>query len=136
MLSDMVWRGLFHHHIMTSGGRAATPARTTHADNDLKLPAMAAAHTAEIQTVVTAALMERNCIETVYGPALNGAVPEWTDAPWSSPREPPDRSQTGHPAPANRGTVRSGTAPIESIRYSLWWQGLTDHCASDSRSAD
>lgn len=64
MLSDMVWRGLFHHHIMTSGGRTATPARTAQADNDLKLPAMAAAHTAEIQTVVTVALMERNCIDT------------------------------------------------------------------------
>jgi hypothetical protein len=34
MLSDMLWRGLFHCHIMTSGGKTATPARTVQPDSD------------------------------------------------------------------------------------------------------
>jgi hypothetical protein len=34
MLSDMLWRRLFHCHIMTSGGKTATPARTVQPDND------------------------------------------------------------------------------------------------------
>ena len=78
MLSDMVWPGLFHRHIMTSGGRTATPARTVQPDNVFTLPAMPAVHTAETQTVATVALIESSCIWKVYGPALHGAVPKCT----------------------------------------------------------
>jgi hypothetical protein len=64
MLSDMLWRGLFHRHIMTSGGMTARPARTVHADSDFTLPPMPAAHSAETQTVAAVALMELSCIVT------------------------------------------------------------------------
>ena len=83
MLSDMLWRGPFHRHIMASGGRMATPDRTVQPDIDLKLPAMPAVYTAETQTVATVALMDSSCILQVYGPALNGAVPECTGTPQS-----------------------------------------------------
>ena len=78
MLSDMVWPGLFHRHIMTSGGRTPTPARTVQPDNAFTLPAMPAVHTAETQAAATMALMESSCMLRVYGPALHGAVPECT----------------------------------------------------------
>ena len=45
MFSDMVWRGLFHRHIMTSGGRTARPARAVQLDSEFRFPAMPAIHT-------------------------------------------------------------------------------------------
>jgi hypothetical protein len=81
ILSDMLWRGLFHRHIMASGGRIATPDRTVQPDMDLKLPAMPAVRTAETQTLATVALIDSSCILQVYGPAPNGAVPECTATP-------------------------------------------------------
>ena len=88
MLSDMVGRGAFHRHIMTSGGRIARPARAAQSDSNRKLPAIPAVQTAETQTAVTVALMELSCILKVYRPALYGAVPECTCKPRSNPTEP------------------------------------------------
>jgi len=82
ILSDMLWRGLFHPHIVASGGRMA-PDRTVQPDIDLKLPAMPAVYTADTQRVATVALMDSSCMLQVYGPALNGAVPECTRTPQS-----------------------------------------------------
>ena len=59
---DRVWRGASHRHIMTSGGRTATPARTIQLDNELKFPAMPAVHTAEIQSTAMTALIETSCM--------------------------------------------------------------------------
>ena len=61
MVCDMVWRGAFHRHIMTSGGRTATPATTIQLDNELTLPAMPALHTAEIQSPAMMAF-ETSCM--------------------------------------------------------------------------
>ena len=81
MVSDMVGRGSFHRHTVTSGGRIARPARTAQPDSDRKLLARPAVQTAETQTAVTVVLRESSRIFTVYGPALYGAVPECTCKP-------------------------------------------------------
>ena len=88
MVSDMVGRGSFHRHIVTSGGRIARPARTAQPDSDRKLLARPAVQTAETQTAVTVVLRESSCIFTVYGPALYGAVPECTSKPQGIPIGP------------------------------------------------
>jgi hypothetical protein len=78
MVSDMVRRGTFHRHIMTSGGRSARPARAGQSDIDRELPAIPAVQTAETQTAVTVVLMESSRILEVYVAALDAAVPECT----------------------------------------------------------
>ena len=60
MLSDTVWRGLFHRHIMTIGGRTATPARTAQPDGEFRFPTMPATHTPKTQTVAETALIDTN----------------------------------------------------------------------------
>jgi hypothetical protein len=75
MLSDMVWRGSFHRHIMTSGGRTARAAQLVSA---FRFPAMPAKHTAETQTAARMPLIDTSSILKVYAPALNVAVPECT----------------------------------------------------------
>ena len=62
MVCDRVWRGAFHRHIMTSGGRTATPARTIQLDNELTFPAVPAVHTAEIQSTAMMAFIEISCM--------------------------------------------------------------------------
>jgi hypothetical protein len=77
MLPDRLWRGLFHRHIMASGGRTARSDKTVQPDSDRKLSAMLATPTAETQTVGTVALRDSSMLQ-VYGPAPNRAVPECT----------------------------------------------------------
>ena len=64
MLSDMVWRGAFHRHIMTIGGTRATPARTAQLDSVFTFPETPAINTAEIQTVAITALSDTSCMFT------------------------------------------------------------------------
>ena len=105
MLSDMVGRGSFHRHIMTSGGRAARPSRIAQPDIDCTLPAIPAVQTAETQTAANVALMESSCILKVYGSALYRAVPECTSKEELVPC---------------CCAVRLGTAESGYVRYSLW----------------
>lgn len=65
MLWDMLWRGSFHHRIMTSVGTMATPARTLQLDNVCTLPAIPAMETAETQTMATMALIDTSCMVQV-----------------------------------------------------------------------
>ena len=127
MVSDVVWRGSFHRHIMTSGGSTARPARTAQPDSDRKLPVMPAVQTAETQTAVTVALLESSCILKVYGPVLHGAVPECTGKPQSNPTGP-----FGPAGPAKDqvpccGAVRSRTADSGSLRYSVGNGGVAPY---------
>jgi hypothetical protein len=118
MVSDMVWRGSFHRHIMTSGGRTARPARTAQPSSERRLPARPAVQTAETQSAVTVALMESSCILKVYGPARHNAVPECTPKPQDQ-RNKVLRTTSGRAGLAaalcNREQRRAG-----SVRYSLW----------------
>lgn len=118
MASDMVGRGSFHRHRMTSGGRTARPARTAQSDGDRKLPAIPTAQTADTQTAVTVALMESSCMVEVYGPAVRGAVPECT-CRVSATRQDPSGTARRRRADRYSGGVRSGTADRGSVRYSV-----------------
>jgi len=62
MLSDIVWRGAFHRHIMTMGGRTATAAMTTHLVSESRVTVKPAIITAEIQTVASTALSDMSGI--------------------------------------------------------------------------
>jgi hypothetical protein len=62
MHSDMRWGGSFHRHIMTSGGRTMTAARTVQFENEFKSPAIAAVETTEIQSMAMVALIGTTCM--------------------------------------------------------------------------
>jgi len=62
MLSDIVWRGAFHRHIMTMGGRTATAVMTTHLVSESRVTVKPAITTAEIQTVPSTALSDMSGI--------------------------------------------------------------------------
>lgn len=62
MLCDVVWRGSFHRHIMTSGGRTAMPARTVQLENEFTFPAMPAIDTAKTQSSAMVVLIDTSCI--------------------------------------------------------------------------
>jgi len=62
MLSDIVWAGAFHHHIMTIVGQTATPARTAQLVSEFRFPATPAINTAETQTVARTALSHTSCM--------------------------------------------------------------------------
>lgn len=64
MLGNMLWRGL-PRRIMTSGGRAAMPARTVQPENEFKFPAIPAVDTAETQGMAMTALSDPYCISQV-----------------------------------------------------------------------
>ena len=81
MLSERLWGGSFHSHIMTIVGRRATLARTVKLDGELRCPAMPTIHTANSQTAATLALIDTSCMLQAYGPSLNGAVPDCTQGP-------------------------------------------------------
>ena len=81
MLSEMLWGGSFHSHIMTIVGRRATLARTVKLDGELRCPAMPTIQTANTQTAATTALIDASCMVQAYGPSLNGAVPDCTQGP-------------------------------------------------------
>ena len=66
MLSDMLWGGSFHRHIMMIGGRTATPARKAQLDSELVRTAMPATQTAKTQRIVTTTLMDRSCMSEEY----------------------------------------------------------------------
>jgi hypothetical protein len=118
MLSNMVRRGFFHCRIMTSGGRAATSARTVQPDSEFKWPAMPAVQTAETQTVATVALMDSGSILQVYGPAVNGAVPECTGTPQSN-RSVPSGAQPKAERPSASHALcdreQRGVRPIDTV---------------------
>jgi hypothetical protein len=78
MISDIVWAGVFHRHIMTSGGRRATPARRAQLHMEFRFPARPAINTAEIQTVASTALSNTSGMAQEYAQELNAAVPECT----------------------------------------------------------
>jgi hypothetical protein len=61
MGSDMVWRGSFHRHIMTSGGMTTTAARTVQLANEFRFPAMPTMETVENQSVAMMALIDTSC---------------------------------------------------------------------------
>lgn len=62
MLSDMVWRGSFHRHIMTSGGTTATPVTTVQLENESKFRAMPMTNTANTQSIAMMVLIETSCM--------------------------------------------------------------------------
>src|SRR3954468_14877628 len=62
MLWDKLWRGSFHHRIMTTGGRTATPARTVQSKNEFTFPAIPEMVTAKIQSIAMTALIDTSCI--------------------------------------------------------------------------
>lgn len=62
MLSDMVWRGSSHRHIMTSGGTIAIAARTAQLENDPQFPAMPMMSVADIQSMAMTRLIENSCM--------------------------------------------------------------------------
>ena len=85
MLSDILWRGAFHRHIMMIGGRTATPARTAQLDS-VRFDTKPAINTAKTQTVARTALIDMSCMPQGYAPALDGAVPKCTHGPQRSER--------------------------------------------------
>ena len=64
MLSEIVWRGAFHRHIITIGGMTATPARTVQLVTEFRFPAMPAINAADTQKVGTS---QGSCIRLVVG---------------------------------------------------------------------
>ena len=65
MASDMVGRGSFHRHIMTSGGMAATAARIAQLGNAFEFPAMPTMDTIETQSMAMMVLIDTSCISPV-----------------------------------------------------------------------
>lgn len=61
----MVWRGGLHHHIMTSGGTMATPARTIQLESGFKFTAMPMRDIVKTQSVATMALRDMSCMLAV-----------------------------------------------------------------------
>ena len=57
------------------------PASTAQPDSEVASTAMPATHTAETQTIASAALMDRRCISEEYARWLNGTVSECTHEP-------------------------------------------------------
>lgn len=66
MISERLWEGWFHHHIMTTGGRRATQARTGQLDSKFRFPAMPAIQTADTHRTAVTTLIDRSCIQTHY----------------------------------------------------------------------
>jgi len=62
MLSDMVGRGSFHRHIMTSGGMSASPVSTAQLANESIFPAMPMTKTADTQSIARMGLIETSCM--------------------------------------------------------------------------
>ena len=62
MLSDMVWRGSFHRHIITSGGTTATPVRTAQPKNESTFSAMPMMNAANTQSMARMSLIETSCM--------------------------------------------------------------------------
>jgi hypothetical protein len=63
MLSDMVWGGSIHRHIMTRGGKRAPAARTAQLDTEFKPRTKPARHTAATQRMASMAFIVISCIE-------------------------------------------------------------------------
>ena len=62
MLSDMVWRGSFHRHIMTSGGTTATHVRTAQLENESSFPTMPMMNVADTQSMAMTDLIDKSCM--------------------------------------------------------------------------
>jgi hypothetical protein len=62
MAWDIVGTGSFHRHIMTSGGTAATPARTVQLEKEFRFPPMPTMETVETQSRTMMALIDTSCI--------------------------------------------------------------------------
>ncbi len=78
MLSDRLWGGSFHHHIMIIGGTTATPMSTAQLESEFRFIANPATHTTNTQAMASAALIEISCMLPAYARSLNGAVPDRT----------------------------------------------------------
>lgn len=65
MLCDMVCRGAFHHHIMTTGGNRATPVRAVQTTNEFALPAIPVMVTADTQSAALNNVIDLRCIRSV-----------------------------------------------------------------------
>lgn len=65
MLSDIVWCGSRHRHIMTSGGKTARAAKAAQPESDATWEAIPAAHTANTQTMATVVLMDSSGMSAV-----------------------------------------------------------------------
>src|SRR5690348_109253 len=66
MLSDMVWGGAFHRHIITSGGRMATLARAVQLAAESTFPMMPAINAADTQRAARPALSDTSCMPEAY----------------------------------------------------------------------
>ena len=62
MLSDMVSRGSFQRHIMTTGGTTATAVRTVQLQNESTLRANPMMNAADIQRMAMTGLIDINCM--------------------------------------------------------------------------
>jgi hypothetical protein len=130
MVSDMVRRGTFHRHIMTSGGRSARPARAGQSDIDRELPAIPAVQTAETQTAVIVVLMEPSCILEVYVAALYAAVPECTCNHGGIQHNRALRTPAGREEPVTCcGAVRSRTVEqrLRALQFVEWRRGVCEN---------
>ncbi len=62
MVSDNVRRGSFHRHIMTSGGRTATPARTLQLAKEFVFPPTPTMATVDTQSRAITAAIDTSCM--------------------------------------------------------------------------
>ena len=62
MLSDMVWRGSFHRHIMTSGGTTATTVTTAQLENESKCRAIPMMNVADTQSRAMMDVIDKRCM--------------------------------------------------------------------------
>jgi hypothetical protein len=118
MVSDMVLRGAFHRHIMTSGGRTARLVRSAQPDSDRTLPAMPARQPAETQTAATVPLMESSFMLKVYGPAFHRAVPQCTRSHNTNPTGP--RPHLGRAGLALRCAIENSAERVCSLQFVKW----------------
>ena len=118
MLWDMLCGGLFHRHIMTSGGRMARPATTVQPESEFTLPNTPAMHTANaergsgdfdrfrLHRESVGARAERRCSRMHMQPQADTSVPFGAQ---------PGAEDHRH---FKCCAVRSRTAQNSSIRYS------------------
>jgi hypothetical protein len=62
ILSDIVWRGAFHRHIKTIGGRTAMPAMNAQLESEFRFAVRPAINTAKTQTVASTVLSDMSCM--------------------------------------------------------------------------
>src|SRR5688500_7775915 len=108
----MLGAGSFHNRIVTSGGKAATAARTAHADGEVRCPRTPAAHTAKTQSPAPMRVVFLDGIPGVYAPDLDRDVPDCT----------PMLTTAG---PAGAGPQREAATRERSVRAEMFTTAQT-----------